>query len=124
MVSQQVPEETLVPPNFITTQPEAAIFGGAPKVALASNPASFVILSPSHAVHRDKKNPPGNPRGLVDSVRTLSLAGTAAIGARAPLARHLFYEFLRVRKGNASALYAGVGNIHRQSTANLVPKVK
>jgi hypothetical protein len=124
MVSQHVPDETLLPPNFITTQSEAAIFSGAPRELLASNPASVIILVPHLAFHGDKKNPPGNPRGLVDSVRSLSSAGSAAIGARAPLARHLFYEFLRVRKENASALYAGVGKVHRQSTANLAAKVK
>jgi hypothetical protein len=124
MVSQQATDETLVPPNFITTQSEAAISGDAPKAPLASKPASLIMLLPYPVFHPDKKNPPGCPRGLVDNVRTLSLAGTAAIGARAPLARHLFYEFLRVRKGNASALYAGVGKNHAQSTADRAQKVK
>ena len=39
---------------------------------------------------RTKKTRQVGPRGLVDSVRTLLLAGTTAIGARAPLARHMF----------------------------------
>jgi hypothetical protein len=36
----------------------------------------------------------------------------------------MFYVFFRIRKGDASALYAGVEKLHEESTANLVAKVK
>jgi hypothetical protein len=42
-------------------------------------------------INLQQKKPAGNnPRGLVSNVRALLLAGTIAIGTRAPLARHIF----------------------------------
>jgi hypothetical protein len=44
-----------------------------------------------------KKNPQGQPGGFGDNVRTLLLAGTVAIRTHAPLARHDFYVFYRIK---------------------------
>ena len=124
MTDQFFAVDTLVPPNFITTQGDSAISEGAPSVALELKSASIWVSVVLMLVLQEKKNPPGCPRGFVDNVQTLLLAGTIAARTHAPLARHLFCMFFRIDRLDALAHYVGDIKLHCRSRANLPAKVK
>ena len=120
--------DTLLPPNFMTTQGDVATSSGAPNALPSSKPAStndLLIADYDLVIHHlTKKNPQGKPGGFGDNVRTLLLAGTVAIRTHAPLARHNFYVFYRIELVDTLAQYMGVVRIHRCSRADITQKVK
>jgi hypothetical protein len=71
-----------------------------------------------------KKTRQESPRGSADKVQTLLLAGTIAARTHAPLARHLFYVFLRIDCVDALALYVGDIKSHGESRADERTNVK
>ena len=71
-----------------------------------------------------KKTRQEAPRGFVDNVQTLLLAGTIAIRTHAPLARHMFYVFYRVDRLDVLAHYVGDIKSYGRSRANRARKVK
>ena len=71
-----------------------------------------------------KKTRQGYPRGLVDNVLALLLAGTIAICTHTPLARHLFCVIIRIDQVDTLAHYVGDKKSQWRSRANLIVKVK
>lgn len=64
------------------------------------------------------------PAGSLTTSWLYWLAGTVAIRTLAPLARHLFYVFIRIDEVDVLALNGGDGKNHQRSKTNPVGYVK